>query len=67
MSKIELSGRAPKDIKILAEKVALDVLKFMNQPLSLEVAISFVSQKEIQRLNREIRGIDKVTDVLSFP
>ena len=27
----------------------------------------FVDEKEIQRLNRETRGIDKVTDVLSYP
>ena len=27
----------------------------------------FVDEDEIQRLNRETRGIDKVTDVLSYP
>lgn len=27
----------------------------------------FVDEEEIQRLNRETRGIDKVTDVLSYP
>ena len=31
------------------------------------VSINFVSDEEIQRLNREFRNIDKVTDVLSFP
>ena len=49
------------------KKVALEVLKLMGQPDTLEVAIEFVSEEEIQRLNREIRNIDKVTDVLSFP
>lgn len=29
--------------------------------------ISFVSSKEISKLNLKHRGIDKVTDVLSFP
>lgn len=33
--------------------------------LSAEVVI--VDEEEIRRLNREIRSIDKVTDVLSFP
>ena len=29
--------------------------------------IAFVSDKKIRELNRQFRGIDKVTDVLSFP
>jgi probable rRNA maturation factor len=29
--------------------------------------IAFVSDKAIRRLNRQFRGIDKATDVLSFP
>lgn len=33
----------------------------------VQVAISFVSSDEIQKLNKENRGIDKPTDVLSFP
>ena len=39
----------------------------MNYPKGLEVAIDFVSEKEIKRLNNEFREIDRVTDVLSFP
>lgn len=31
------------------------------------VNVFFVSEKEIKRLNKEHRDIDKVTDVLSFP
>ena len=33
----------------------------------LSAEIEIVGEEEIRRLNREIRGIDKVTDVLSFP
>ena len=33
----------------------------------LEVNIAFVSNNEIKSLNKNFRGIDKVTDVLSFP
>lgn len=32
-----------------------------------EVSLSFVSDKEIQELNKHYREMDKVTDVLSFP
>lgn len=34
---------------------------------SCEVSVSFVSGEEIHTLNREYRGVDRVTDVLSFP
>ena len=33
----------------------------------LSVSVSFVDQNEIQKLNKEYRKIDRVTDVLSFP
>lgn len=33
----------------------------------VEVSLSFVSEDEIRELNRNFRGIDKPTDVLSFP
>jgi probable rRNA maturation factor len=32
-----------------------------------EVALTFVDDEEIRRLNQEYRGIDRATDVLSFP
>lgn len=67
MSKIEVSGRVSSRYKKLAEFVADRVVDIMKQPNQIEVAIEFVSEKEIQRLNREIRNIDKITDVLSFP
>ena len=44
---------------------ALDGFVETDAPLLVE--ISFVDEEEIRRLNREIRAIDKVTDVLSFP
>lgn len=36
-------------------------------PEGIEVSLSFASAEEIHRLNREFRGVDRVTDVLSFP
>lgn len=35
--------------------------------LDKEVSISFVDNEEIRKLNKEYRGIDRETDVLSFP
>jgi len=33
----------------------------------IEISVSFVDKDEIQTLNKEHRGVDAVTDVLSFP
>ena len=35
--------------------------------LDVEISLSFVSLEEIHELNREYRGVDRPTDVLSFP
>ena len=67
MSYIEVRGKVSKKYKILAEQTAEKVIEAMNYPKGLEVAIDFVSEKEIKRLNNEFREIDRVTDVLSFP
>ena len=40
---------------------------FVQTDIPLCVEVIFVDGEEIQRLNREMRNIDKVTDVLSFP
>ncbi|MBE7080440.1 MAG: rRNA maturation RNase YbeY [Clostridiales bacterium] len=40
---------------------------FVETDIPLCVEVAFVDGAEIQRLNREMRNIDKVTDVLSFP
>ena len=60
-------------------EVSEDLLDTMKKAASLcvekegldesccEVSVSFVSGDEIHRLNLEYRGVDRVTDVLSFP
>ena len=42
-------------------------LKYVNAPKSSEISISFVDQDEIKELNNKYRGINRPTDVLSFP
>ena len=48
-----------------AAKVCLE-LEEVDSNLT-EISLTFVDMEEIQNLNREYRGIDSVTDVLSFP
>jgi len=38
-----------------------------TQKYNCEINLSFVSTDEIRQLNKQFRGIDKPTDVLSFP
>ena len=52
-----------QDIKALER--ALGDFVVADVPVAIEFV--FVDGEEIRRLNRETRGIDKVTDVLSYP
>ena len=67
MSNIEVYGMVCRKYKTIAKAVAEEVVELMEQPDGIEVVIKFVSKKEIRRLNKETRNIDKVTDVLSYP
>jgi len=49
------------------EKVIRTCLEVENLDLGTEVSVSFVNNDEIKVLNRDFRGVDKETDVLSFP
>lgn len=51
----------------MVESVIKEVLLFEGHTLDSEISISFVDNEEIRELNREYRGEDKETDVLSFP
>ena len=53
------------DLDTDALNTALDKSVKADCPIAVEVV--FVSAEEIQRLNTTTRGIDKVTDVLSYP
>ena len=53
--------------KINVKKIAKAVYKTLNQTAKLKAELVFMDEKDIQKLNAETRGINKVTDVLSFP
>lgn len=50
-------------LELVVEK-SLEIEKYKGQ---YEVSISLVDNKEIKGLNQQYRGIDRETDVLSFP
>lgn len=51
----------------LLNKVIEKSLEVENITGDIEVSLSFVDNNEIKELNRDFRGKDKETDVLSFP
>ncbi|MEG0918339.1 MAG: rRNA maturation RNase YbeY [Anaerovoracaceae bacterium] len=48
-----------------AAKMCLEAEGISND--KIEISITFVSDEEIMEINNDYRGINKVTDVLSFP
>lgn len=57
-----------KNYKKLAGKILETALKYTKiKYKKFNVDISFVTEEEIKKLNKQHRKLDKVTDVLSFP
>ena len=50
-----------------AQAIEQAMSDFVDTDVTLSVEFVFVDGEEIQRLNRETRNMDKVTDVLSYP
>ena len=61
--KVLVKGKVPFDYNA----VASSVYKILSQSDNLSVELDIVNEEFIQKTNLEFRGIDKVTDVLSFP
>ena len=55
------------DPKEVAKEVIQAVLSYEGFTNDVEVSLTLVSEEEIQKLNKEFRDKDAVTDVLSFP
>ncbi|NLY46195.1 MAG: rRNA maturation RNase YbeY [Tissierella sp.] len=51
----------------LFQKVIKESLLVEGKSLDYEVSVSLVDNSEIKELNRDYRGVDNETDVLSFP
>ncbi|QAT40762.1 rRNA maturation RNase YbeY [Clostridium sp. JN-9] len=61
--KIEISEELENNIK----KMIDFTLKEEKLIIDYEVSVIFVDNNQIKKLNNEFRGIDRETDVLSFP
>ena len=54
-------------LKMLVREAIEATLDYEQYGNPCEVSVSFVDNAEIRDLNKKFRGIDKATDVLSFP
>ena len=66
---LEEACKAPFDFAYdkLAESVVEFCLAHENFPYEAEVNLTLTDNENIHEINREYRGIDRPTDVLSFP
>ena len=68
---IEISYESKTNLDIpyeeIIEKMVVASLDFEDCPYEAEVSVTIVDDEEIRSINNEYRGIDKSTDVLSFP
>ncbi len=53
--------------KDIIEKVIKESLLYENINGNFEVSVTIISDEEMQEINLKHRGIDRTTDVLSFP
>lgn len=54
-------------LKMLIRRAVGSTLKYENVCEDKEVSVTFCDDEKIRELNNKFRGIDKATDVLSFP
>ena len=59
--------KVDKGIRDLVRLAVKTSLEYMDFPQKSEISVMFVDNEEIRKLNKEHRGIDRATDVLSFP
>ncbi|MEK1481045.1 rRNA maturation RNase YbeY [Limosilactobacillus fermentum] len=59
-------GKLQSSQERLAEKVLAQAAERLDVPEQAEMSLTFVLNPEIRELNRDYRGIDRATDVISF-
>lgn len=64
---IEDDNYSSEEFLEIINKSIEKTLEVMDLHSNYEVSLTLVDGKTIRELNKEYRGVDKVTDVLSFP
>ena len=59
--------KIPAEIKILSKDVFCLIADYFQIPMGAKLSLTFVNADTIRQLNLQNRGIDRATDVLSFP
>ena len=54
-------------MQMLIRHTILETLEYEGMENDVEVSVTFVDDEGIRELNKKFRGLDKPTDVLSFP
>lgn len=57
----------PFDAEDVAKKVIVEALDYEKCPYEADISVLLTDSAGIQEINKEFRGIDRPTDVLSFP
>ena len=63
----EKDRQLPFEAEEVAEKVIVETLDYEQCPYEVSVNVLLTDNEGIHELNRQHRGIDRPTDVLSFP
>lgn len=63
----ETDKTLPFDLEAVTQKVIMEALDSEKCPYEAAVAVLLTDNDGIHAMNREFRGIDRPTDVLSFP
>lgn len=66
MNRFEIFNETDENIDIEEEKKIIEYALKHEQLENVEFNVIFVGEKKIREINREYRGIDRVTDVISF-
>ncbi|CAB1250406.1 Endoribonuclease YbeY [Ruminococcaceae bacterium BL-6] len=59
--------KIPTGLRMLVRRCCNAVLRMEDFPYPAEISVTFVNNEQIRELNKQYRGKDMATDVLSFP
>ena len=63
----ETDEKFPFDVEELISTLTKELVKTFKIPYEVSLNVSFTDDESIHEINKEFRGIDRSTDVLSFP